>query len=87
VYTMDAKRDVLGLTAEAIAEAPTATEIHALHLARTAKSRFGVSPSNAHCCCKREHPLWRVAWYRALLPQREKRYRTHAAARSAFQPT
>lgn len=43
VYTSAAKRTLMGVTDEAMAEARAATEVHALHLARAAKDRLGAT--------------------------------------------
>ena len=41
VYTSDAKQTLMAVTDEAMAEARAATESHALHLARAARTRLG----------------------------------------------
>ena len=41
VYTGDAKQTLMAVTDEAMAEARAATESHALHLARAARTRLG----------------------------------------------
>lgn len=41
MYTAASKTSVLGVSDAAMKEAPTATETHALHLARATRTRFG----------------------------------------------